>query len=62
MKHLNYYIAIDADAELALNLILEKIPCSLTWNADEDGENWEVDIRCREKDAAYIESMLAAFV
>lgn len=62
MKHLNYFIAIDADAELALNLILEKIPCFITWHADEDGENWEVDIRCREKDAAYIESMLAAFV
>lgn len=63
MKTLSYFIEIAAELDLALNLIVERIPCFADWYPMEDDDaHLVVTITCRQEDAAYVERMLAPFV
>ena len=63
MKTLSYFIEAAAELDLALNLIVERIPCLADWYPmDEDEPDLVVTVTCRVEDAAYVERMLAPFV
>lgn len=63
MKTLSYFIEAAAELELALNLIIEKIPCLADWYPfEDDDEHLVVTITCRQEDVAFVEKMLAPFV
>ena len=63
MKTLSYFIEAAAELDLALNLIVEKIPCLADWYPmEDDGEHLVVTITCRQEDTAFVERMLAPFV
>ena len=63
MKTLSYFIEAAAELDLALNLIIEKIPCLADWYPlDEEDDHIVVTITCRQEDAAFVERMLAPFV
>ena len=63
MKTLCYFIEAVAELDLALNLIVERIPCLADWYPMEDDDTYlVVTITCRQEDAAYVERMLAPFV
>lgn len=63
MKTLSYFIEAAAELDLALNLIVERIPCLADWCPMEDDDtHLVVTITCRQEDAAYVERMLAPFV
>lgn len=63
MKTLSYFIEAAAELDLALNLIVERIPCLADWYPmDEDEPYLVVIVTCRVEDAAYVERMLAPFV
>jgi hypothetical protein len=63
MKTLSYFIEATAELDLALNLIVERIPCLADWYPmDEDEPYLVVTVTCRVEDAAFVERMLAPFV
>lgn len=63
MRTLSYYIEPSAELELALNVLVERIPCFADWRPLEENESYlMVMIECREDDAAFVEYMLAPFV
>lgn len=63
MKTLSYFIEAAAELDLALNVIVERIPCLADWYMlDEDDPHIVVTITCRQEDAAFVERMLAPFV
>ena len=63
MKTLSYFIEATAELDLALNLIIEKIPCLADWYLlDEEDDHIVVTVTCRQEDAAFVERMLAPFV
>lgn len=63
MKTLSYFIEAAAELDLALNLIVEKIPCLADWYLlDEEDDHIVVTVTCRQEDAAFVEKMLAPFV
>jgi hypothetical protein len=63
MKTLSYFIEAAAELDLALNLIVEKIPCLADWYLlDEEDDHVVVTVTCRQEDAAFVERMLAPFV
>lgn len=63
MRTLSYFLEAVAELDLALNLIVEHIPCFADWYPlDEEDEHIVVTVTCRQEDAAYVERMLAQFV
>lgn len=60
MKTLSYCLEAVAELDLALNIIMERIPCFADWYAEEPYV--VATITCREEDAAFVEYMLAQFV
>lgn len=62
MKTLSYFLEIAAELDLALNVIVERIPCLADWYLFEDEPYLVATITCREEDAAFVEKMLAPFV
>ena len=63
MKTLSYFIESCAELMLALNVIIERIPCLADWYPmDEDDPHIVVTITCRQEDTAFVERMLAPFV
>ena len=66
MKEFGYWFyGADADLELALAEIEDRIPCFMEvnfWDAPEGELLVTLVIRCREQDAAFVEKMLAPFV
>ena len=62
MKTLSYFLEIAAELDLALNVIVECIPCLADWYPFEDEPYIVATITCREEDAAFVERMLAPFV
>ena len=60
MRTLSYFLEPMAELDLALNIIMERIPCFADWYAEEPYV--VVTITCQEEDAAFIEYMLAPFV
>ena len=63
MRTLSYYLEPSAELELALNVLVERIPCFADWRPLEENESYlMVMIECREDDAAFVEYMLAQFV
>ena len=60
MRTLSYFLEPVAELDLALNIIVERIPCFADWYAEES--YIVVTITCREEDAAFVEYMLAPFV
>ena len=63
MRTLSYYIEAVAELNLALNILIERIPCFAEWYPLEEDESYlVVKIDCREEDAAFAEYMLAPFV
>ena len=60
MRTLSYFLEPVAELDLALNIIMERIPCLADWYTE---ESYVVaTITCREEDAAFVEYMLAPFV
>lgn len=58
-----YFVTIDSALDLALNLIVEKIPCLADWySLDEEDDHIVVTVTCRQEDTAFVERMLAPFV
>ena len=62
MKTLSYFLEIAAELDLALNIIVERIPCLADYPLDEDDPHIVATSTCRQEDAAYVERMLAPFV
>ena len=63
MKTLSYFLEIAAELDLALNIIVERIPCLADWYPlDEDDPHIVATITCRQEDTAFVERMLAPFV
>ena len=60
MRTLSYYLEPSAELELALNVLVERIPCFADWYVEEPYV--VATITCREEDAAFVEHMLAPFV
>lgn len=60
MTNLCYYIEPCADFDLALNIVVDRIPCFVSQKAADD--YIEVTISCRVEDAKFVETMLAPFV
>ena len=57
MKHLCYYIDCP-NVAVVLDEITERIPSWVSYNQ----ASCEIEISCREEDAAFVERMLAPFV
>lgn len=63
MRTLSYYIEPSAELDLALNALVEHIPCFANWHPlGKDEPYLMVMIECREEDAAFVKYMLAPFV
>lgn len=63
MKTLSYFIESCAELMLALNVIIERIPCLADWYPlDEEDFHIVVTVTCRQEDTAFVERMLAPFV
>ena len=63
MKTLSYFIEIAEALDLALNTIVERIPCLADWYLPSEEENYlVVSVTCREEDCAFVKRMLAPFV
>ena len=63
MKTLSYFIEPCAELMLALNEIVERIPCLADWYPlDEEDSHIVVTITCRQEDTAFVERMIAPFV
>ena len=63
MKTLSYFLEVAAELDLALNAIIERIPCLADWYMLDEEEPYIVaTITCRQEDAAFVERMLAPFV
>jgi hypothetical protein len=63
MKTLSYFIESCAELMLALNVIIERIPCLADWYPlDEEDSHIVVTVTCRQEDTAFVERMLAPFV
>ena len=63
MKTLSYFIEAAAELDLALNIIVERIPCLADWYPlDEEEPYIVVTITCRQEDTTFVERMLAPFV
>lgn len=63
MKTLSYFIESCAELMLALNEIIERIPCLADWYPLDEEESYiVVTITCRQEDTAYVERMIAPFV
>ena len=66
MKEFRYcFYNLNADLELAIAEIEERIPCFTEvnfWYTPDDEVMVTLVIRCREQDAAFVERMLAPFV
>ena len=66
MKEFRYcFYSLNADLELAIAEIGERIPCLTEvnfWYTPDDEVRVTLLIRCREQDAAFVERMLAPFV
>ena len=66
MKEFRYcFYSLNADLELAIAEIEERIPCFTEvnfWYTTDDEVMITLVIRCREQDAAFVERMLAPFV
>lgn len=60
MRTLSYFLEPMAELDLALNVIMERIPCFADWHAEEP--YIVVTITCRQEDVAFVEYMLAPFV
>ena len=60
MKTLSYFLEPMAELDLALNIIVERIPCLADWYVEEP--YIVATITCREEDVAFVERMLASFV
>ena len=60
MRTLSYFLESVAELDLALNIIMERIPCFADWYVEEP--YIVATITCREEDAAFVEYMLAPFV
>ena len=60
MRTLSYFLEPVAELDLALNIIMERIPCFADWYVEEP--YIVPTITCREEDAAFVEHMLAPFV
>lgn len=58
MKKLNYHIERTAELNQIIRIIELLIPCFLSY----DESKGELEIECREQDAAFVERMLAAYV
>ena len=66
MKEFRYcFYSPNADLELAIAEIEERIPCFTEvnfWDIPDDEVMVTLVIHCREQDAAFVERMLAPFV
>ena len=63
MRTLSYFLEAVAELDIALNLIIERIPCFADWYPlDEGDDRIVVTVTCRQEDAAYVERMLVPFV
>ena len=63
MRTIANYFEINADLDLAVNIIRERIPCFVsTMPAEEDDGFLYVEIKCRAEDARFVEETLAPFV
>ena len=60
MRTLSYFLGPVAELDLALNIIVERIPCLADLYVEEPYV--VATITCREEDAAFVEYMLAPFV
>ena len=60
MRTLSYFLEPVAELDLALNIIVERIPCLADWYVEEP--YIVATITCREEDVAFVERMLASFV
>jgi hypothetical protein len=63
MKTLSYFIEPCAELMLALNILTVDIHAQIDWHFSNEEEFYiEVTIVCYDKDAAYVEKMIAPFV
>lgn len=63
MRTLSYFLEIAAELDLALNAIVERVPCLADWYLLDEEEPYLVaTITCRDEDAAFVERMLAPFI
>lgn len=63
MRTIANYFEINADLDLAVNVISERIPCFVSaMPAEEDESFLYIEIKCRAEDARFVEEMLAPFV
>lgn len=63
MRTIANYFEINADLDLAINIISEKIPCFITTLPVEEDESFlYIEIKCRAEDVCFVEEMLAPFV
>ena len=63
MRTVAYYLEPNADLSLALNIIVEAIPCFLRpAPAEEDESFFYLEIECRAEDVRFVEEMLAPFI
>lgn len=60
MRTLSYFLEAVAELDLALNIIVERIPCFADWYVEEPCI--VATITCRQEDVAFVERMLAPFV
>ena len=62
MRTLSYYLEPSAELELALNTLIEHIPCFVEWYPlEEDKPYLMVKIDCREEDTTFVKNMLEPF-
>lgn len=63
MRTIANYFEINADLDLAINIISEKIPCFITTLPVEEDESFlYIEIKCCAEDTCFVEEMLAPFV
>lgn len=62
MRTIINYFEINADLDIAVNVIRERIPCFVSiMPAEEDEGFLYVEIKCRVEDVRFVEEMLAPF-
>ena len=62
MRTLSYYLEPSAELELALNTLIEHIPCFVEWYPLEEDESYlMIKIDCREEDTTFVKNMLEPF-
>lgn len=63
MRTIACYLEPCAELSLALNIIVEGVPCFISSvPAEEDEDFLYIEIKCRAEDTRFVEEMLAPFV